>query len=154
MTARPNEPAAPPRVHSAQVAEFVALVGSRVRTARTMRGFSRRILSERSGVSQRYLAQLESGAGNISIALLYQIAAALGVQIRDLLLEDETFAAELDEFAELFRQASGHQRRSALEQLQPQAGGAKANRISGTAIAVATSVRDQTGHDGANHMSI
>jgi XRE family aerobic/anaerobic benzoate catabolism transcriptional regulator len=48
---------------------------------------SRRELSELSGVSQRYLAQLESGAGNISIALLYQVAAALGQPAASFLAE-------------------------------------------------------------------
>ncbi len=56
---------------------FVTKVGARVRVARKERGISRRVLSERSGVSQRYLALLENGGGNISIALLYKVAGAL-----------------------------------------------------------------------------
>jgi XRE family aerobic/anaerobic benzoate catabolism transcriptional regulator len=42
-------------------------------------------LSERSGVSPRYIAQLEGGAGNVSIALLYKIAAALDYKIESML---------------------------------------------------------------------
>lgn len=56
---------------------FVSAVGARVRAARKTRGISRRELSERSGVSQRYLALLENGGGNISIVLLYKVAGAL-----------------------------------------------------------------------------
>jgi len=49
-----------------EIGEFIGAVGLRVRQARQRKGMSRRVLSERSGVSQRYLAQLESGSGNIS----------------------------------------------------------------------------------------
>ena len=63
---------------------FVADVGARVRAARRQAGIPRRVLSERSGVSQRYLAQLESGAGNISIGRLYELARALGRSVESL----------------------------------------------------------------------
>ena len=56
---------------------FVALVGERVREARERRGISRRALSELSNVSLRYLAHLEAGTGNISIALLWRVSEAL-----------------------------------------------------------------------------
>ncbi len=52
-------------------------VGTRVRAARKAAGIPRRVLSERSGISPRYLAQLEAGEGNISIALLFRVACAL-----------------------------------------------------------------------------
>jgi XRE family aerobic/anaerobic benzoate catabolism transcriptional regulator len=42
---------------------------------------SRRELAARSGVSPRYLAQLEGGSGNISIGLLQKVAVALGQPI-------------------------------------------------------------------------
>ncbi|MGA0797319.1 MAG: shikimate kinase, partial [Quisquiliibacterium sp.] len=45
---------------------------------------TRRDLSQRSGVSERYLAQLESGDGNISILLIRRVAAALGVDLQNL----------------------------------------------------------------------
>lgn len=46
---------------------------------------TRRDLSQHSGVSERHLAQLESGKGNISIILLRQIAAALSTPMSDLI---------------------------------------------------------------------
>ncbi len=64
---------------------FLAAVGERVRNARARRGMSRKILARDSGVSERYLAQLESGAGNISILLLRQIARAMDLPITDFL---------------------------------------------------------------------
>lgn len=66
-------------------AAFLATVGERVRNARARRGMSRKILARDSGVSERYLAQLEGGAGNISILLLRQIARAMDLPITDFL---------------------------------------------------------------------
>jgi XRE family aerobic/anaerobic benzoate catabolism transcriptional regulator len=60
-------------------------LGARVRALRTSKGLPRRVLSETSGVSPRYLAQLESGQGNISVLLLSRVARALG-QPLDVLL--------------------------------------------------------------------
>ncbi len=63
---------------------LVARVGQRVRAARDAKGMSRRELSETSGVSLRFLAQLEAGDGNISIGRLETIATALECRIEDL----------------------------------------------------------------------
>ncbi|MGH8630781.1 MAG: shikimate kinase, partial [Burkholderiales bacterium] len=46
------------------------------------------MLAEASSVSERHLAQLENGKGNISIALLARIARALGARLRDLFSHD------------------------------------------------------------------
>lgn len=48
---------------------------------------TRRILARDSGVSERYLAQLESGQGNVSILLLRDIAQALNMRLGALLAE-------------------------------------------------------------------
>ena len=56
---------------------------------------SRKLLASDSGVSERYLAQLEAGQGNISILLLRQIAAALNLPLTELLAEDPGEAVEL-----------------------------------------------------------
>ena len=66
---------------------YLAGLGERVRAARARRGMSRRILSRASGVSERYLAQLETGKGNISIALLRKVAEAMSVPLADLVRE-------------------------------------------------------------------
>jgi len=63
---------------------FLAQLGLRVRRARARAALTRRDLSQRSGVSERYLAQLESGDGNISILLIRRVAAALGVDLQNL----------------------------------------------------------------------
>ena len=60
---------------------FLLRLGQRVRQIRAQRGMSRRLLAETADVSERYLAQLETGKGNISVLLLRQIAGAMGVRI-------------------------------------------------------------------------
>lgn len=65
-------------------------VGERVRKARRAAGLSRRSLSDQSGVSQRYLAQLEGGSGNISISLLNRVATALNLPLETLVATDES----------------------------------------------------------------
>jgi len=60
-------------------------VGRVVRAERLSAGLSRRVLSERSGVSVRFLAQLEGGTGNISLLRLEALAMALDVSLLHLL---------------------------------------------------------------------
>jgi XRE family aerobic/anaerobic benzoate catabolism transcriptional regulator len=62
-------------------------LGERVREERARRGMTRKILARDSGVSERYLAQLESGRGNISIKLLRRVAGALNLPLVGLLSE-------------------------------------------------------------------
>ncbi len=66
---------------------FLQRLGDRVKEERARRGMTRRILARDSGVSERYLAQLESGQGNISILLLRELARALDVPL-DALVRD------------------------------------------------------------------
>jgi XRE family aerobic/anaerobic benzoate catabolism transcriptional regulator len=65
--------------------EFLIALGKRVREIRERRGMARKILARDADVSERYLAQLESGDGNVSIVLLRRIALALGVPLTELL---------------------------------------------------------------------
>ena len=55
-------------------ANFSPSSGDRVREARALRGMSRRELARRSGMSERYVAQIEAGKGNVSIVRLLRIA--------------------------------------------------------------------------------
>ena len=64
---------------------YLRRVGERVRLGRARRGMSRKILSQASGVSERYLADLERGAGNASLLVLRQIADALGLEVAQLI---------------------------------------------------------------------
>lgn len=58
---------------------FLAMLGDRVRGMRMLREMSRRELARRSRVSERYIAQIEAGKGNVSIVLLLRIAHAIRV---------------------------------------------------------------------------
>jgi ribosome-binding protein aMBF1 (putative translation factor) len=57
--------------------EFLTELGDRVRDTRLLRDMSRRELARKSGVSERYIAQIEAGKGNVSIMLLLRIAYAI-----------------------------------------------------------------------------
>lgn len=63
----------------------MASIGDRVRIIRARRGIARKQLSSQSDVSERYLAQVESGKANISIVLLHRLARAMMVPVTDLL---------------------------------------------------------------------
>lgn len=67
--------------------DVLQTVGAKVSEARTGRGWTLRELAERSGVSVRFLVQLEAGRGNISIKRLADLAGAFGVTAADLLRE-------------------------------------------------------------------
>lgn len=87
MTTQTQRVAAAPTApgHSPDDAEFLSAMGRRVRDAREQRGMARKVLAQSAGVSERYLAQLESGEGNASVLLLRHVAAALGLGLTDLL---------------------------------------------------------------------
>jgi XRE family aerobic/anaerobic benzoate catabolism transcriptional regulator len=68
-------------------AAYLRLLGERIRAARARRGMTRKILARDSGVSERYLAQLEGGHGNISIILLRQVAQAMSLPLAELVRE-------------------------------------------------------------------
>jgi len=109
---------------------FLALVGERVRQARGRIGMTRRVLSEKSGVSQRYLAQLETGQGNISIALLLKVAEALGFQVEWLVSQEDPLSSEVARATFLMQRATQAQRKAVFAVLEPAAQGKKkAGRI-------------------------
>jgi XRE family aerobic/anaerobic benzoate catabolism transcriptional regulator len=74
---------------------YLRHVGERVRIGRARRGMSRKSLSQASGVSERYLAELERGAGNASLLVLRQIAEALGLEMASLVGDRPELPLEL-----------------------------------------------------------
>ncbi|MCC6195212.1 MAG: helix-turn-helix transcriptional regulator [Burkholderiales bacterium] len=66
---------------------FLSALGGRVRTLRARNGLTRKALALRAGVSERHLANLESGQGNASVMLLRQLALALRTSIGELVGE-------------------------------------------------------------------
>ncbi len=82
---RPNQAAT--REQPRDTEAYLHRLGERVRTLRNRRGMSRKALAQHARVSERYLAQLEVGKGNISIVLLRRIARALGLPVTQLVQE-------------------------------------------------------------------
>lgn len=74
---------------------YLAMLGDRIRELRARRGMTRKILARDSGVSERYLAQLEGGEGNISVLRLRQVAQAMGMPLEDLIRVGPEQAPEL-----------------------------------------------------------
>src|SRR5271169_3180760 len=74
--------------------DFLLFLGKRVRRLRNLRGMTRKMVAHESDVSERHLAQLEVGEGNVSIVLLRRIAAALNVSLVEL------FAPEVEQPSE------------------------------------------------------
>jgi len=63
---------------------YLHRLGERVRMLRNQRGMTRKALAQHAKVSERYLAQLEAGLGNVSIVLLRRIARAIGLPVTQL----------------------------------------------------------------------
>ncbi|MBI1905685.1 MAG: helix-turn-helix transcriptional regulator [Rhodocyclales bacterium] len=80
---------------SADENSYLRMLGERIRELRARRGMTRKILARDSGVSERYLAQLETGHGNISIILLRQISQAMGMPLVELVQEEPEQPVEL-----------------------------------------------------------
>jgi len=113
-------------------AEYLLRLGERVRETRARRGMTRKILARDSGVSERYLAQLESGRGNVSVLLLRQIAQALNLPAADLLREDNDQSVELTLIQQLLERLPPTKLAKARAELLREYGaayGARDNRV-------------------------
>jgi XRE family aerobic/anaerobic benzoate catabolism transcriptional regulator len=75
-------------------AAYLGRLGDRVRAWRATHSMTRKSLALASGVSERYLAQLESGLGNISVLLLRKLAHAMQVPVEALVREHGGAARE------------------------------------------------------------
>src|SRR5262245_7773875 len=123
-----------PNGERASEADYLRLLGERVRETRARRGMTRKILARDSAVSERYLAQLESGQGNISIILLRQVAHAMGVPLTDLVREGPEAPIELTLLAQFLSRLGPRDLARAREVLGRERGGAPKAR--GQLIAV------------------
>jgi len=115
--------------------EFLAALGRRVRHMRALRGMSRKVLARVSGISERYIAQLESGKGNVSIKLLRRAAAGMGIRVEDLLVDD-TASPDWPIIRDLMRAASPAQITRAREVLSGGAPAAAGERTRADRVAL------------------
>ena len=74
---------------------LLSQIGNRVRTRRTSMGWTLREIADRSGVSSRFLSDLEAGKGNISVLRLADVARALDVPLVSLMPSEEKQKASI-----------------------------------------------------------
>jgi len=98
-------------------------LGEKVRKIRARRGMSRKSLSKDSGVSERYLAQIEGGKGNISILIMRQLAQALDVPFDAFFLDEPEPPVEFVHTVEFLRRLSLADLKAARYLLLEQFGG-------------------------------
>jgi XRE family transcriptional regulator, aerobic/anaerobic benzoate catabolism transcriptional regulator len=114
---------------------FLEELGQRVRTMRALRGMSRKVLAKVSGISERYIAQLESGKGNVSIVLLRRVANAMAAHLEDLIPAGEP-TADWPVIRDLLRKATPGQIAQARDVLSGHSGGAAQRGMSFAGIAL------------------
>jgi len=126
----------PQKTRSAATADetFLHALGERVRDARARRGMTRKILANDSGVSERYLAQLESGKGNVSVLLLQRIAAALHLPLTELLQPDSEQPSELALIAQFLQRLPAQKLSAVRSQLIRDYGTAHTDRMKRIAL--------------------
>jgi XRE family aerobic/anaerobic benzoate catabolism transcriptional regulator len=99
------------------------LLAERVRQARARRGMTRKMLARDSRVSERYLAEIETGKGNISVLVLRSLAKALNVSVDVLLAEGPEPPVELVHTIEFLRRLPFDDLKLARQLLLHQFGG-------------------------------
>ena len=96
---------------------FLEALGERVRTLRSRQGMTRRAVAVAAEVSERHLANLEYGTGNVSVLVLLQVAQALQCSLAELLGDVTTSSPEWLLIRELLSKRSEADLRRARVQL-------------------------------------
>ena len=96
---------------------FLLALGERVRTLRSRKGMTRRAVALSAEVSERHLANLEYGTGNVSVLVLLQVAQALQCSLAELLGDVTTSSPEWLLIRELLSQRTEADLRRARMQL-------------------------------------
>lgn len=90
----------------AQEEIFLHDLGQKVRDLRAARNLSRKALADMSGISERYIAQLEAGKGNVSVILLRRVCAATGADIEDMFPDAAAAPQDWPLWRDLLRRAT------------------------------------------------
>jgi XRE family transcriptional regulator, aerobic/anaerobic benzoate catabolism transcriptional regulator len=93
----------PPEAPCETSSDLLKMLGGHVRDARARHGMTRRMLARDSHISERHLAELESGRGNFSIVLLKRLANAINVPLSELVDEGPRPSAEYQMLAQRLR---------------------------------------------------
>jgi XRE family aerobic/anaerobic benzoate catabolism transcriptional regulator len=97
-------------------------VGNKVREARSRRGMTRKMLAQEADVSERHLAQLELGEGNVSIVLLRRITTALNIPIAEVFTADKPNAETEDALRRILERVPGAQLETVVSRLRREFG--------------------------------
>jgi len=106
-----------PSETEAKRSPFLEALGERVRTLRSRKGMTRRAVAVAADVSERHLANLEYGTGNVSVLVLLQVAQALQCSLAELLGDVTTTSPEWLLIRELLSKRSEADLRRARVQL-------------------------------------
>lgn len=105
--------------------ELTQRLGERVKQYRARRGMSRKVLSQQSGVSERYLAQLESGQANVSFNILWNLAVTMNTSVTDLLQDHAIESPDLILAKRLLENLTPEEQSTAYALLRQRFGGAE-----------------------------
>src|SRR3984885_12442180 len=114
--------------------EFLRALGSRVRELRSRRGMTRKMMAQESDVSERHLAQLELGDGNVSIVLLRRIATALNVSLAELFTAEESASDAKRSILDLLERLPAQQLKTVATRLTKEFGATPRDRHSRIAL--------------------
>jgi XRE family transcriptional regulator, aerobic/anaerobic benzoate catabolism transcriptional regulator len=116
----PRKPGVPSKLAAS---DPLRSLGDRVRQARARRGMTRKQLARDSCVSERYLAQIESGKANISVLVLRRLAKALNMSMELLLWQGPEPPLAWGHAVEFLRRLSPDELKLARHMLLYQFGG-------------------------------
>lgn len=108
--------------------DFLLFLGQRVRQVRNRRGMTRKMVAHEADVSERHLAQLEAGEGNISILLLRRIVQALNVSLVELFTPESEGPAERQLIHRFIERVPAHRLNDLMQQLMRDFGNGEAER--------------------------
>ena len=134
---------------------FLVELGDAVRLRRARRGMTRRALAAEAGVSERHLANLESGVGNASILVLRQVAGALDCPVSELIDASSHAGPDAVLIRELLRNRSEQdlqRARLALSRLFGEASAAAARRTRIALIGLRGAGKSTLGRMLADHL--
>ena len=92
-------------------------IGRQVRLQRTRRGITRRELSRRTDISERYLGEIEKGRANVTVGLLLRIAETLGQPLSAFLPANEGKARISQPLGKLLSRLSPNQQAALYRRL-------------------------------------
>jgi len=135
---------------------YLRALARKIREARAQRGMTRSSLAADSGVSLRFLAQLESGQANPSILILRRIAAAMGFPADDLLSDQPLRPVEQRLLMQLMNRLSEPDLRAARELLARHFGydGSNVQGSYITLIGLRGAGKTTLGHRLAKHLGV